>query len=325
MQAGNSIQAAIDMAPEGATIRLQPGTYMQSIVVNKPGILLEGDGNVTLQNPGSYDIGILVQDGANQFTLRNITIRGFRERGLNMTHVNSYLLSHVTVISNGEFGLFTQYCTNGTIEHCEGTGHDETGVFVGQSSHITVSKNHMYANVIGLEAENSSFVSFDKNHVRDNAVGIFCSLVPNRIVKQALNNSITNNQVRENNHANFAGDGEQEQILPSGTGILVLGADNTLVQANHVSDNQFTGIALISTTVYGVLGIPIDGIEPFPDGTKIISNKLRHNGYNPVSGLPFPVPGVDLLWLPELGPGNNNCWSKNLFSTSYPASLPSCP
>lgn len=322
---GSSIQAAVDMASAGAVIKILPGTYKEKIIVDKPGISLIGEGSVTLENPGSIDTGIVVRDYSNGFVLRNVTIQGFKERAVQMTGVDGFTFSHITINNSGEFGIFVNYSTNGVIEHCEGIGQDETSVFVKQSNHVLITENKMHGNVIGLEAENSSYVTFDKNHVYDNAVGIFCSLVPNVLVNQSTNNVITNNHAEENNHVNFAGEGEREQILPSGTGILVLGSDNTLVQGNHVSNNRFTGIALISTTIFSLLGYPLDGIEPFTDGTKITENKLSNNGYDPQSALPFPVPGVDLLWLPELGAGTANCWSKNVYSTSYPASLPTCP
>jgi parallel beta-helix repeat protein len=324
VQAGSSIQAAIDAAAAGTVIKIQPGTYKEAITVNKADITIMGEGDVTIQNPGTEAIGINVQDGADGFTLQHVTIRDFTERGVNMNDVDGFLFSHVTVISNGEFGLFSEYCRNGVFEHCEGSGHAETGIFVGQSTHVRILQNRMYANVIGLEVENSSFITIDKNHTYNNAVGILSLLVPGRITTQSSDITITKNQVHENNHVNFSEPPEQESILPSGTGILVLGVDNALVEDNHVRDNRFTGIAVISTNIFGLLGLPITGIEPNPDGTRVIGNKLKNNGYDPQTSLPFPVPGVDLLWLPELGPGTDNCWSQNLYATSYPASLPVC-
>lgn len=324
VQAGTSIQTAINAAASGTLIKIAPGTYTESLQINKPGITLAGDGNVVLQNPGSEPFGILVTDAADGFALRNITIRDFHERGVKMTGVNGFLFSHLTVFNNGKFGLFSEYCSNGIIEHCEGTGHAETGIFVGQSTDVSITQNRMYKNVIGLEVENSSFIIVDKNHTYNNAVGILCLLVPGRTVTQSSNITLTKNHVRENNPPNFSAPPEQESILPSGTGILVLGTDKTLVQGNQVAGNNFTGIAVISTNIFGLFGFPIVGIEPNPDDARIIGNHLKNNGYNPPSSLPFSIPGVDLLWLPELGPGTNNCWSKNLFTTSYPSPLPAC-
>ncbi|HET7899253.1 MAG TPA: right-handed parallel beta-helix repeat-containing protein, partial [Flavisolibacter sp.] len=199
-----------------------------------------------------------------------------------------------------------------------------TGIYVGQSNHVTITKCVAYENVNGIEVENCSYVTVDKNHSYNNVAGILCVLLPGLQVKEASGIIITNNQVRDNNHENFAHPGEFESYVPSGSGILIVGTDNTVVQDNHVTGNKFTGVAVVSTLVLGALaGFPPEifaDIEPDPDGARIISNQVIKNGYAPPVGLPFP--GVDLLWD---GSGTNNCWSKNLHNTAFPAMLPSCP
>jgi parallel beta-helix repeat protein len=320
---GSSIQSAVDAAAPGSLITIKPGVYKESITINKANLTLMGDGKVIIQNPGGVEIGIVVLDGADGFTLKNITLQDFTERGVNITYVDGFLLSHVTSINNGEFGLFSEFCKNGTIEHCETFTHRETGVFVGQSTNMNVTQNKSYENVIGFEVENSSYVTFDKNHAYDNSVGIMCLLVPGRTVLQSSNVTLTKNQVRDNNRENFSKPPEMESVLPSGVGILVIGIDNAMVLDNHVTGHQFTGIAVVSTLIIGALAnLPPQAfaqIEPNPDGARIISNKVEGNGFNPPAGL--PLPGVDLLWD---GSGNNNCWSKNSFVTSYPSLLPAC-
>jgi parallel beta-helix repeat protein len=241
-----------------------------------------------------------------------------------LTDVDGFVFSHVTVIHNGEFGLFAEFCKNGLIEHCQGTEHAETAVFVGQSTNVTIAQNKSYANVIGFEVENSSDVTLDKNHAYDNAVGIMCLLVPGRITKESSNIVLTKNGVKENNHPNFSKPPEMESVLPSGVGILLLGINNAVVQDNHVTDHQFIGVAVVSTLVIALLAdLPPEtfaGIEPNPDGVKVISNLVKDNGTAPPAGFPFP--GVDLLWD---GSGSGNCWSRNVYRTSYPEVLPTCP
>ncbi len=323
VQTGESIQAAVSAATSGTVIKIKAGTYAESITVTAPGITVVGEGNVTIENTGALAKGIVVLDGADGFVLKNITIRNFKERGLDMTYVDGFLLSQVTVINNGEFGLFSEYCKNGAIEHCSGTGHAETGIFVGQSSNVTVTQNEMHANVIGLEVENSSSIVLQKNHSYNNTVGIFCLLVPGRATTVSSTIMLSKNQVRQNNHPNFSAPPEQESVLPAGIGILIIGTDNTLVRDNHVTDNKFIGIGAVSSLIIGALsGLPPEvfaGIEPNPDGLKVVANNLKNNGFNPSPGL--PLPGADLLWD---GSGTGNCWSKNLFTTAYPSPLPAC-
>jgi len=237
------------------------------------------------------------------------------------------LLSHVTAIGNNteEFGLFVQYCSNGTIEHCEATGHTDTGIYVGQSSNVVISKNEAHDNVNGIEIENCTNVSAEKNHSYHNVVGIMSVLLPGLVEKYSTNITISKNVVEDNNHDNFAKPGELEDAVPSGTGIFIVGTNNTVVLDNRITGNKFVGVAVVSTLILGSLLNPplppeaFADIEPNPDGVEVIGNHLENNGYNPPQGL--PLPGVDLLWD---GSGSNNCWSRNHYTTSFPSSLPAC-
>jgi len=325
---GSSIQAAVDAATPNSIIKIQPGVYNEAIVVNKAGIQLIGlDGpggqGVIIQNPGEEDDGIRVLDAGDGFVLKNVTVQNFEENGVFLVRVDGFTLSHVTAINNGEYGLFPVLSSNGTIEHCSASGHSDTGIYVGQSTHITMEFNTAFANVNGLEVENCSNIIVQKNHSYDNVCGILSVLLPGLTIKTSSEILIADNHVHDNNHINFAEPGGFEAFVPSGSGILVVGTDHTTVQDNKVRDNNFTGIAVVSTLAIGALaGLPpaaFADIEPNPDNTKIIENDLFHNGAAPPQGL--PLPGNDLLWD---GSGTNNCWSKNSFTISFPAVLPSC-
>lgn len=322
---GGSIQAAVDAAETGSVIQIEPGTYSEAISVNKPGIQLIGSGDgVVIQNPGDEENGITVSDNADGFVLKNVTVQNFEENGVFMIRVDKFVLSHVTAINNGEYGLFPLFCSHGSIEHCVASGHTDTGIYVGQSSDIEMSFNSANANVNGLEIENCSNVAATKNQSYDNVAGILVVLLPGLTTKTSSNIMVSNNHVYNNNHVNFSEPGGGfENFVPSGSGILIVGTDQTTVQDNNVGDNHFVGIATVSTLILGSLGgIPPEAfadIEPNPDGARIISNVLSNNGSVPPANI--PLPGVDLLWD---GSGSNNCWKDNIFKSSFPSILPTC-
>ena len=329
---GSSIQAAVNAASPGTVIQIEAGTYKEAVVVNKANITLAGKstgngqdkkGTVVIQNPGDEDNGIVVRDAGDGFVLKDVTVRDFEENGVVLSHVNGFLLSHVTAVNNGEYGLFPVFSTNGVIEDCEASGHSDTGIYVGQSSDVSISNNEAHDNVNGIEIENCTNVTAEKNHSYHNVVGIMSVLLPDLVKKVSSNIVISKNVVEDNNHENFAHEGELESFVPSGSGILIVGSDNTLVSDNKVSGHQFVGIAVVSTLILAALNPTstetFADIEPNPDGVKVIGNHLENNGHNPPQGL--PLPGVDLLWD---GSGSNNCWSKNHYTTSFPLSLPAC-
>ena len=327
VSAGSSIQAAVNAASPGSTIRINPGVYNEAVVVNIANLQLIGSGDgVVIQNPGNEENGITVNDAGDGFILKNVTVKNFEENGVLLTHVDNFLLSHVTAINNGEYGLFPVFCNGGVIEHCTATGHTDTGIYVGQSSNVSMSFNFAYGNVQGLEIENCTNVSASKNHCYDNAAGITVTFLPGLVSTALLNINISNNHVYDNNHINFSSPGGFENFVPSGTGILVIAGSQITIKDNNVRGNNTTGIAMISGfTMANLTGDTrfITDIDPVPHGNKVISNVLNNNGSAPA---PIPLPAVDLLWDGPLwgGTAANICWKANNFSTSFPSPLPSC-
>src|SRR5258706_5312605 len=284
VHAGGSIQAAVDAAKPGYIIEIEAGVYHEAVVVNKAGIQLIGltgsaNQGVVIDNPGDEDNGITVQNDGDGFVLKNVTVQNFEENGVFMIRVDNFLLSHVVTKNNGEYGLFPLFCNGGVIEHCSATGHTDTGIYVGQSENVVMENNVAFANVNGLEIENCSNVTVSKNQSYDNVCGILVVLLPGLTTKTSANISVVDNHVYNNNHINFAKPGGGfEAFVPSGCGILVAGVDNVTVKDNNIRDNNFVGVATVSTVILGALaGIPPEAfgdIEPNPDGAKIISNEL---------------------------------------------------
>jgi parallel beta-helix repeat protein len=326
VQAGQSINAAVNAAPANSIIRVEPGIYREAINFDKPGMQIIGTSEgVIIQNPGGENNGIRVGSDGDGFVLKQVTIKDFLRNGLFMSGVDNFLLSHVTAINCGVYGLYPVRANNGKMEHCTATGHTDSGIYIGQSANVEVSFNHAYGNVIGIEIENCANVTASNNQSYNNVAGILVTLLPpneRRTVLVGTDNFITNNHVYNNNLENFA-TGGLAAFVPKGTGILIVGSDRTTVDKNNISQNNFVGIATVSTAILGLLaGAPlprIDEIEPNPDGTRITRNVLNNNGTIAPAGLPLPA--TELLWD---GSGINNCWKNNNYSSSFPSSLPQC-
>ena len=320
VHAGESIQAAVDAARSGTVIQIEPGTYAEAIHISVPGLALVGqrrqDGRgVVIENPGGAANGIRVDPGGDRFVLLDVTVRGFGENGVLLSGVDGFLLSGVTAQDNGAYGLFPVHSSHGLIERCRASGHNDTGIYVGQSHDVSVRHSVAFANVNGIEFENSQRVQGIANEVYDNVVGILVVVLPGLDVKTTSDVLVARNRVHDNNHANFAPPGDLASFVPSGSGILIVGADRATVEGNTVSGNQFTGIAVGSTLLLGTLaGLPPEAfadIEPNPDHAVIRSNRVTGNGT--ASPIPF-LPAVDLLWD---GTGGGNCWGRNRFASSF--------
>jgi parallel beta-helix repeat protein len=187
---GSSIQAAIDAAAPGSTVLIQPGVYSEAITISKPGIRLRGlgagDGRaraVVIRNPGGADDGITVTPAGHGVEIAHLTVQGFGENGVLLTGVDGFRLVGIIARNDGEYGLFPVHSSHGVIEHCTASGHEDTGIYVGQSEHVSVRQSTAFRNVNGIEIENSSHIAVLQNESYGNVAGILVVLLPGLDVK----------------------------------------------------------------------------------------------------------------------------------------------
>jgi parallel beta-helix repeat protein len=328
---GMSLQAAVNAVGAGGIVLIQPGVYRDSVVVTAPGVRLQGlDGGngegVVIENPGGADNGVHVTATARDFVLENVTVRGFEENGVLLVGVDGFRLARVRTERNGEYGLFPVRSAHGVIENCTATGHADTAIYVGESSDVEIRTSVASANVAGFEIENSTRVSLTQSRSFDNTIGILVSLLPGLPVMTSGDILVARDQVENNNRPNFGNPEDIVALLPSGSGIIVIGPDRVTVSNNTVTSNHSTGIALGSALILTQLaGLPPDvfaGTDPTPDHARIEFNEAIGNGTAPLPPFGSLFPGVDLLWD---GLGTGNCWRQNRYETSFPAELPACP
>jgi parallel beta-helix repeat protein len=327
---GRSIQAAVNAVGAHGTVLIEPGVYPESVVVTAPGVTLRGltsgkDARVVIVNPGGANNGVRVTTTGDGFVLDNVTVRGFARNGVLLVAVDGFQLSRVRTENNGEYGLFPVRSAHGVIEECSATGHADTGIYVGQSSDVVIRKSVAWGNVAGFELENSTRVTVEHSEAYGNSVGVLVSLVPGLPIMTATENRVAHNLIRDNNLPNFGDPDDLAGLLPSGTGILVVGPDRVTVEHNTVTHNVSTGVAVVSASILAALaGLPDDvfgDVDPNSDDIVVQHNETVDNGREPRPPLSAFFPGVDLLWD---GSGHGNCWAKNELGTTFPSPLPAC-
>jgi nitrous oxidase accessory protein NosD len=100
-------------------------------------------------------------------------------------------------------------------------------------------------------------------------------------------------------------------------------ADENTVTGNRATGNDSFGIAVTNICLAQELPEEVCAaldIQPDSDGNMVVGNRVTGNGSDPGRQVP-PVLAVDLAWD---GTGAGNCWSRNVFGTSFPEELPSC-
>jgi parallel beta-helix repeat protein len=352
---GHSIQAAVDAAHPGDRVLVRPGRYSErgrtcpnnpkdtcAVVIKTDRISLLGpagkERKVVLKARKGQARGIAVGRTRDEqclathakvvrrSSIANLTVRGFKQDGIRLFCVDRWRISHVRAVADESYGIFPVHTANGRLDHSYAAGAKDTGFYIGQSQDTRVDHNLAERNVDGIEVENSTNVGVDHNTTRDNTGGILVFTLPGLAVKTSLGNTVTDNIVTRNNRKNACAEaGDIVCGVPAGTGVLVLAADGTRVESNRVTGNRTLGIAVANYCVINGLSqedCQKADIDPDPDHTRIRGNTATGNGKDPqADALPTPAAAADLAWDTT---GADNCWSGNVFETTFPDALPAC-
>ena len=322
---GESIQAAIDAAPAGATIVVKPGVYHEAgatraVTITQSGIRLVGQsrqGPVVLEQSGTQTQGIWVSPAdsldpadpelppcgvSNQriqgFHLRGFTVQGFAGFGVYLSCVDNFRIRKNTATANLTYAIFPVRSSHGRMSRnvVSGTINDAC-LYVGQDDTVVVNHNTASDCVIGFEIENSQHVRMAHNTATGNTAGILVDIVGNRQVTTISDNQVVRNTIENNNLPNPAPPSQDTSQIPAGIGLIVTGADQTLVSRNLFKDNGFTALTLLSPCVGdpAFCTPPLD-FDPNPDMNRVVRNTFEGNA-------------LDVIYLP--GDGQGNCFAKN--------------
>jgi hypothetical protein len=209
VHSGESIKAAIDKAKEDTTIKVEAGTYAESLRIEKDGIKLigagrkltkivapattpgEGEGCVDRSTDPPTVIGICVFDLETDGTpistvedveISNLSVTGFNGSGILFIHTRDGKVTRTIASNNDEYGIFAND-SSGTVIARNVTGfvsddpqapRPEAGIYVGDSpqADATVWKNVSYGNTFGFFIRDAAHGSVIENKAFSNCAGI---------------------------------------------------------------------------------------------------------------------------------------------------------
>jgi len=308
-----TIQDAVDDAVPGDLILIAPGTYYESVIVETDDIVIRGlDRNeVIIDGQHERPNGFIVF--SNGVAIENLTSHSHTSNGIFFTGdygtdiiVDGYRASYVTTYNNGLYGLYAFNAQNGVFEHSYGSGHPDSGFYIGQCNPCNAVIDNVISehNALGYSGTNASNNIVIMNSIfRHNRLGV----VPNTLDSEELapqgNITVVGNLVTDNGNEDTPRRSADWDI-GFGVGIVAAGGNDNLIVRNRVENNSYAGIAL---------SIFFDQNLWEAHDNKVIENV--------VSGSEFDLAYVSINEEDGTYGSKGNCFSDNTFTTSAPADI----
>jgi hypothetical protein len=337
---GESIQAAIDKAKPGTTIKLAEGTYAGSLLIDKDGIELVGEGRkkTKIVEPATPDAGGRCVEPGAPGPVFGICVFDVDEQFNPLSTVEDVEISHLSV-DGFEIGIIYFHTRDGEITRTIASDYGEYGIFVLDSNGTRIARNLTYNSVEGVNPEAGIYVGDSpnadatvwKNVTYGNHDGIF--------IRDAAHGKLLNNKTFGNclgivflNTDETAGDPPGEPIDVARWLVkdnLVAANNRTCPAADGVPPLSGLGIAVLGGVDIHLIGNGIYGNKPPAGFTSAFSGGIVVVT-SPEFAAPKPSTGTkvgfntalgndpDLFWD---GAGSGNSFFKNDCITSQPDGL----
>jgi len=281
------LQEKFIQAKNGDIIELPEGNFLLSKT-----LVLEGLNDITIRGRG-MDKTVLSfkgqEEGAEGIyisNVKNITLEGFSiqdakgdnikikdAEGVVLRKINSTWTGGAKE-TNGAYALYPVESRDVLVEDCEVSYASDAGIYVGQSTNVVVRRCYAHHNVAGIEIENCINSDVYENKSISNTGGILVFDLPNLPQANGRNARIFNNEIRENNHKNFAAPGNIVAIVPPGSGVIVLATDSVDIFNNQIIDHKSIGVTVAS---YQITQKPIEdsAYGPYSSTIYIRDNTIK--------------------------------------------------
>lgn len=286
-----AFQAALINAIPGDTIELKAGTY------HFAGELNIACDNLTIRGAG-HDKTILSFKGqlagssgivstGNAFVIEDLAIEDTAGNAIKTLGARDVTYRNVRVewtdgpkTDNGAYGIYPVECQNVLIDGCISIGASDAGIYVGQSQDVIVKNCVAKKNVAGIEIENTIRADVFDNVATDNTSGILVFDLPGLNQKNGRHVRVFRNEIRDNNHVNFAAEGTIVAGVPAGSGLMVMATDDVEVFDNDIIDHQTANVILVSFLVTE-RKLNDKKYDPFSEGVSIHDNRISEGGASP--------------------------------------------
>ncbi|MGW4564507.1 right-handed parallel beta-helix repeat-containing protein [Streptomyces sp. NPDC004561] len=268
---GESIQKAVNRAQPGDTVLVLAGTYKESVTIRTPWVTLRGVGGRTVIQPspkkstkkpakkgakkGAKKASVSCAEGGNGIcvlgtktrnvqgvTVADLKVTGFSRTGVFGMATDTMTVRGVQAVKNGVWGIAQERSVRARIMANYASGNGDAGVFLANTikeeagatdtKHTLIERNRLVNNRIGVTVRRLRDLTVAENYITGNCAGVF--VVGDENKPKAGDIEVAANDVSRNNRSC-----PKTPRLPAlqGSGIVLTGAEKTLVHGNRVTGN----------------------------------------------------------------------------------------
>ncbi|MEW5825763.1 MAG: right-handed parallel beta-helix repeat-containing protein [Candidatus Bipolaricaulota bacterium] len=258
VEPGESIQEAIDAAPEGGVVYLGEGCWVENLDVDKSLTLVGVAGNTTIQG-AEEDVPVFRVSGPDDRTITvhlvGLTITGgvgWDGPGLFACGGAKVIVSDVCITGNEKYGIHLRGTSQAAIAHSTVLRNGSTGLHLSDDAAATVSHSAILENTgNGISAESTPrLVLVDSTIARNGQYGIYTRLSAQAVIVGStmegnkygivLTHSSRATVVRSTLRANEYGGvllGDSVMLMLEGNGILQNGGYGVKVNMPPCTEN----------------------------------------------------------------------------------------
>jgi len=282
----SDLQKVLIEAKEGDVIVMPEGTFEfnRPLSFNDvPNVTIKGAGKkkTVLSFKGQVEGGEgMIIKAADGIVLQGFTVADPKGDAIKVQGCKGVVLRDLETTwtggklgTNGGYGLYPVTCTNVLMEDCEASYAMDAGIYVGQSTNVVVRNNWAHNNVAGIEIENTINADVYKNKATDNSGGLMIFDMPDLPQANGDYVKVHDNIVENNNGENFSAEGIVVNILPPGTGLLVMAHRNMEIYNNKITGHNTISVAINS---WQFTGRPFksENYDPFYHALNIYDNEI---------------------------------------------------
>lgn len=249
VEAGQSIQDAIDQAKNGDILIISPGLYKENIVINKE-ITIKGENGAIIDGGAK---GNVVKVTASNIVLDSLTIEnsgfGQEDSGIYIEKANGNVIRN-NILQNVHNGIYIANSSGNKLLENKISSYEAhfskrgNGIHMFKGGKHLLDRNHISKVQDGIYFDFTKGIEVTGNRISDSRYGMHFMFSGNVLAERNIvERNVTGFMVMDSETIEFLGNKVTDHFHFRGFGILIYETKDVLIEGNEIKRNS-TGLSL---------------------------------------------------------------------------------